>query len=258
MHLRRWANATAVALAVGSSQAEPPGPRVVFVQPSGAEVPANLLRISIGFSARVEGPVLSRLALRRAGGPPIEAPFLQQELWSPNGKVLTVLMHPGRVKTGLNARDEKGPILSAGDQVALTLGGRIVKRWRVGHADEIGPMASAWKLSVVQARSKQPLMVALDGPIDGRDADYLAVVDARDRRVTGRARLSDGESTWTFFPDVPWRTGVYKLVAHGTLEDSAGNRLGSRFETSIQSPPGPSIDAGISFEVGSSPRRVRH
>jgi hypothetical protein len=28
-------------------------------------------------------------------------------------------MHPGRVKTGLKAQDEKGPILSAGDDVAL-------------------------------------------------------------------------------------------------------------------------------------------
>ena len=74
-------------------------------------------------SVPVQGPVLSRLALRLAGGQAIEEPFLQQELWSPNGKVLTVLMHPGRVKTGLNARDEKGPILSAGMTCCLRSAG---------------------------------------------------------------------------------------------------------------------------------------
>lgn len=231
MHLRRWASTAALAFAVGSSQAEPPRPRVVLVQPSGPEVPANLLRISIGFSAPIEGPVLSRLALRRAGGQPIEDPFLEQELWSPSGKVLTVLMHPGRVKTGLSARDERGPILSAGDEVTLTLGGRTVKRWSVSPADAIGPVGSAWKVSVVQATSKQPLVVALDGPIDGRDADYLAIADARDQRVTGQAKLSDGGKTWTFVPSAPWRAGVYKLVARGTLEDpqaivwAVGSRL---------------------------------
>jgi len=62
-----------------------------------------------------------------------------------------------------------------GDEVALALDGVPIKRWRVELADEIGPMASEWKVSAVRVESKQPLVVALDGPIDGRDADYLAM-----------------------------------------------------------------------------------
>src|SRR5262249_2098798 len=212
MHLCRWVGATARAVALGSSQAEQPTPRVDLVQPSGPEVPANLLRISIRFAAQVEGPLLPRLTLLRADGRQVEEPFLEQELWSPSGKILTVLMHPGRVKTGLKAKAEKGPILSAGDHVALALDGAPIKRWRVGPADEIGPRASEWRVSAVRVESKQPLVVALDGPIDGRDADYLAIADAGDRRVAGRAQLTNGESTWTFTPSAPWRPGAYKLV----------------------------------------------
>lgn len=253
MHLWRWLGATALAVALdsalGSPHAEQPAPRVVLVQPSGAEVPANLLRISITFTAQVEGPLLRRLSLLRADGRQVQEPFLEQELWSPSGKILTVLMHPGRVKTGLKARDEQGPILSAGDDVALALDGVPIKRWRVGPADEIGPMASEWKLSAVRVESKQPLVVALDGPIDGRGADYLAIADAHDRRVAGRARLTNGESTWTFTPSAPWRPGAYKLVVRGTLEDPAGNRLGSHFETSIHSPPRAPVDAVVPFAV---------
>jgi hypothetical protein len=253
MH-RRWVGAAALAVALhsalGSSHAGQPAPRVVLVQPSGPEVPANLLRISIRFAAQVEGPLLPRLSLLRADGSQVEAPFLEQELWSPSGRILTVLLHPGRVKTGLKAHDEKGPILSAGDDVALALDGAPIKRWRVGAADEIGPMASEWKVSAVRVESKQALVVALDGPIDGRDADYLAIADVRDRRVAGRAQLTNGESTWTFTPSEPWRPGAYKLVVRGTLEDPAGNRLGSHFETSIYSPPGPPVDAVVPFAVG--------
>jgi hypothetical protein len=95
----------------------------------------------------------------------------------------------------------------------------------------------------------QPLVVALDGPIDGRDAGYLAIADGGGRRVAGRARLTVGESAWTFIPKAPWRLGAYKLVVRGTLEDPAGNRLGSRFETSIYSPPGPAADAVVPFTV---------
>ena len=105
-------------------------------------------------------------------------------------------------------------------------------------------------MSAVRVESKQPLVVALDGPIDGRDADYLAIADVRDRRVAGRAQLTNGESTWTFTPSAPWRPGAYKLVVRGTLEDPAGNRLGSHFETSIHSPPGPPVDAVVPFAVG--------
>jgi hypothetical protein len=91
--------------------------------------------------------------------------------------------------------------------------------------------------------------VALDGPIDGRDAGYLAIADGRGRRVPGRARLTVGERAWTFIPNAPWRAGTYKLVVRGTLEDPAGNRLGGRFETSIYSRPDPMADAVVPFAV---------
>ncbi len=171
-------------------------------------------------------------------GMQIQEPFLEQELWSPDGKLLTVLMHPGRVKSGLIAHDELGPILSPGEDVTLALDGHPIKRWRVGPANTVGPAVSTWKISAVRVGSRQPIVVTLDEPIDGRDVDYLAIADERDRRVAGRAQLAYGESTWTFIPNSPWRAGAYKLVARGTLEDPAGNRLGSHFETPIHSPSG--------------------
>jgi len=135
--------------------------------------------------------------------------------------------------------------------VSLALDGLPIKRWSVGPTDESGPVTSAWKVSAVRAESLQPLVVALDGPIDGRDAGYLAIATPAD--VEWQAELADvGESAWTFTPDAPWRAGAYKLVVRGTLEDAAGNRLGSRFETSLYSPPGPAVDAVVPFAVGSS------
>src|SRR5258708_9522523 len=159
MHRRRWAGAATLAVALGCSHAEPSTPRVVLVQPSGTQVPANLLRISIRLATRVEGPLLPRITLLRADGRKIQEPFLEQDLWSPDGNVLTVMMHPGRVKSGLMARAEMGPILSVGDDVSLALDGHPIKRWRVGPTDESGPIISAWKGSAGRAQSPQPLGV---------------------------------------------------------------------------------------------------
>jgi hypothetical protein len=245
----RWFGAGALLLSLGCSYAQVPAPRVLLVQPSGPTVPANLLRLSLTFASPVEGPVLAKLALLRSDGSRVADPFLEQELWSADGRVLTVLLHPGRVKTGLKAREALGPILSIGDDVRLLLDGRAIKRWRAVADDDAGPTPSAWMLSTVHAGTRQPLVVALDAPIDGRDAHYIAIADERGRRVPGRARLSEGEGTWTFRPSAPWRISAYTLVARGTLEDPAGNRLGSRFETAIDAPRPAPVDASIPFRV---------
>lgn len=241
----------ALAVTLQAAQAGQPPPKVVLVQPSAAEVPANLLRLSIVFAAPVEGAVLPRIALAHAEGSALQEPFLSQELWSPDGKILTLLLHPGRVKTGLMAREQWGPILRTGDDVILKLDGRPIKRWHVGPGDTNGPVPTAWKLSSVRPASRQPLVVAFDGPIDGRDADDLVVVDASDSLVDGHAELRNGEVAWAFTPDQAWRAGEYRLIVHGTLEDPCGNRLDGHFERPMSTPHRPATDATIIFKVGS-------
>lgn len=248
----RWRLPVVAALLAALPLAHATTPAVVLVQPSADSVPANLLRLSIVFAAPVEGPVLRRIALAHADGRAVADPFLPQELWSPDGTILTLLLHPGRVKTGLAAREQWGPVLHEGDEVVLTLDGRPIRRWHVGAEDADGPMTSAWKLSSPRPGSRQPLVVALDAPVDGRDAEDFAVVDDH-RRIDGHGQLQRGETAWTFTPDAAWVAGRYRLLVRGTLEDPAGNRLGGHFET----PPGttqpPPVDASLGFEVGGGP-----
>lgn len=240
----------ALATLLHSAQAAQPAPQVVLVQPSGTEVPANLLRLSVVFAAPVEGAVLPRIALSRADGGSLQEPFLPQELWSPDGRILTLLLHPGRVKSGLVAREQRGPIVSEGDDVVLTFDGRPIKRWHIGPVDGNGPVASAWKLSRVRPGSREPFILTLDGPIDGRDSDDLAIVDADDHLVDGRRQLLAGETVWTFTPASAWKAGNYRLMVHGTLEDPSGNRLGGHFETSTESPQPPAADIAVAFVIG--------
>lgn len=249
MRLRRLLGGAALVAVLQAAIAGEPEPNVVLVQPSAAVVPANLLRLSIVFGAPIDGPVLSRIALQRADGTLLQEAFLQQELWSPDGKILTLLLNPGRVKTGLIAREQWGPILHQGDDVILTLDGRSIKRWHVDPVDGNGPVSSAWKLASVRPATRQALVVTLDGPIDGREADYLSVVNADDHFVDGRATLRDGEATWTFTPEAAWKPGEYRIVVRGTLEDPAGNRLNGHFETPMSSAQPAATDSIIAFKV---------
>ena len=221
----------------------------VAVQPSGPEVPANLLRISLVFAQPVGEHVLPRLELRQANGNVIDKPFLEQELWSPSGKILTVLLHPGRVKSGLIAHDTVGPVLHADGLVVLTLDGQEIKRWKVGSDDHDGPRPSGWNVGSVLAGTREPLVVELDAPIDGRDVDYLAVANSSNRRIQGRARLEVGEKRWTFTPDAPWTESRYTLAVFGNLEDASGNRLNGHFESPGTAPEPAAADVYIPLAI---------
>ncbi|MCU1758780.1 hypothetical protein NTD84_03465 [Pseudomonas sp. 14P_8.1_Bac3] len=224
-------------------------PVPVAVQPSGPEVSANLLRISLVFAQPIGEQILPRLELSQVNGNVINMPFFEQELWSPSGKVLTVLLHPGRVKTGLIAHDTNGPVLHVGDVVVLRLDGQEIKRWKVGADDYDGPRPSGWNIGSVRAGTREPLVVELDAPIDGRDVDYLAVAGSSNRRIPGRARLAIGEKKWIFTPDRSWADSHYTLAVFGNLEDPSGNRLNGHFESSGTASEPTTADVYVPLEL---------
>jgi len=223
------------------------------VQPSGSSVPANLLRISLVFPRPIGRSLLPEITLSHADGRAIDQPFLPQELWSPDGRVLTLLMHPGRVKSGLVAHEQLGSIVAPGDDIGLALRGRRLKAWHVIEDDAEGPRVSNWHLSHVEAGSRRPLVVTLDAPIDGRDADHIAVAGPDGSRLAGTASLGLAEATWVFTPRAAWRAGDYRLVVRGTIEDASGNRPDDPFEAEgLSKPRVEPTDLFITYQVNAS------
>lgn len=223
-------------------------PPVIAVYPSGVTVPENLLRFSIRFAAPPAQPVLRQIALKNADGSIIDSPFLEQELWSPDGTLLTVLLHPGRVKTGLIAHDLLGRALVAGRPVQLLLGGHVIKSWQVGDEKSTAPDPTEWHVTPPKAGTSEPLRVLLEAPIDALAVNLIAVAGPDGIRVSGRATLDVGESTWLFVPDKHWAGGSYKLAIHPRLEDSSGNEVGEAFEQPSQ-PLAPEVRHSIEIPL---------
>lgn len=219
--------ALAVALHVSSLAAFGAAARV---HPSGDTIPENLLRLSLAFAAPTAPGVLERLTLRAADGTLIAEPFLDQELWSPDGQTLTLLLHPGRVKSGLRAHDEAGRPLRSGESVTLLLDGEPLKTWRVGPARTVAPDPRRWSIQAPQAGTRDAVVVTLDTPVDAQAIGYLAVVSTRGEKVRGRATLAPGESVWRLAPEAAWSAGEYRLLVHPRLEDPQGNAVGGQFE----------------------------
>ncbi len=228
--MRRAAHAVCAALLAGAI-----GPAAIattVVSPSGKHVPANLLRIELQLDApRSERIDLRHVRLRRQGAE-IEDAFLGLSLPSRDGRTLTVLLHPGRIKTGVGPNLALGPALREGDQVTLEIDDPpLRKTWTVTAAQRRRIIVADWRVAPPPAAgSREQLRVTHGGVFDQSAADLIAVADAAGRRVEGRVQLSADGAQWLFLPSLPWRPGQFTLRIHPTLEDAAGNRQCAPFE----------------------------
>lgn len=222
-----------------------PTARLEHIYPSAAELPANQLKLYLQFSAPMSrGEAFRRIHLLDDHGVEVSAPFLEieEELWDGEGKRLTVLFDPGRIKRGLVPHNEAGPALVAGrsyrivvdrdwlDAAGTPLMESYTKQFRVLPDDRTPPTMSNWRLQIPTAGSREPMQVDLPEPLDAALLRRLVWVERDGRRVEGRSELSNEERRWSFNPTEPWEAGKYLLQAGSIVEDLAGNRLDRKFD----------------------------
>lgn len=250
----RWPGESEVTLFIGSVFTAPPrarGPATVVanVFPSAAEVPENLLKFYLHFSAPMSrGRIYEQIHLRNEAGKDIELPFLEidEELWDPEMKRLTLFIDPGRIKREVRPLEEIGPALEQGHRFTLVIdaawldatGRPLAKKFehsfRVGPPDRDPIVPSEWKLTKPIVGSTAPLDVVFPEPMDHALALRLLRIERDDgSRIEGVSALTDSERRWSFVPSNPWRPGVHQLVIPAALEDLAGNNVGKAFEVEL-------------------------
>jgi len=241
--------------------------RITGVYPSVARVPSNLLRWYIETSAPMEpGNALQHVRLTDEAGRDVSGAFLalDQELWDPERRRLTLLFDPGRVKRGVRTNGESGAPLVAGrryrlviddgwtDGTGAQLASRFEHAFEAMEADRRSPEPDRWRLTVPRASTRAPLQVSFGESLDHALATgMLAVLDPDGERVPGSVALAEGDSTWTFAPALPWLAGDYSLRVGGALEDLAGNNVVRVFDVDRR------VDsAGVDRDVAGATRTV--
>lgn len=236
-------------MAAAGQMTSRPATRVLAVYPSAPEVPANLLRFYLEFSAPMrEDVALDHVRLIDDSGRVVQGAFLElrEELWDPARRRLTLLLDPGRIKRGLRSHQELGSALVEGRTYRLIIGGawpdatgrqlagQSETRFRVGSADRTTPRLEAWKVFVPREGTRDPLRVRFEKPLDhALAAVLLRPVDDRGV-IDGRVTLADDDQVWLFTPSLPWRPPVV-LQVDPHLEDLAGNSIARAFDVDRQS-----------------------
>jgi hypothetical protein len=206
------------------------------VSPAGGSVPSNLLRIELRLDAPLTGPLdMRHVRLFNQHGDEIQTPFLDLALPSLDGRTITVLLHPGRIKTDVRPNVELGPALHAGQHVVLLiddpqLPAPVRKAWSVTADRRSRIDTDTWLITPPGAGTRAPLRVAALGLLQSSAQHWIGVADTQGRKLAGQARLSEDGTKWQFTPTQPWRAGPHRLQVHPALEDAAGNRVCAAFE----------------------------
>ena len=252
----RWMNRglqSAIALGIAwycavAFAGDPGKPAITAIYPSGDVVPANHLKFYIHFSEPMrQGVFLQHCALLDARRQPVLDPFRETELWSEDRKRLTLWLHPGRQKTGVNLNEEFGPVLRANGSYTLVISGKwpsengvplgadFAKTFRATERATAQLDASTWQLKPAPIGSTAPLEVRFPAPLDRALLQRCIRVAGPDGQpVSGTITIAQHERQWSFTPNTPWRATDCHLLADSILEDLAGNSLTRPFEVDLR------------------------
>lgn len=235
----------------------------VALAPTPALLPANALKLYLHFSQPMEqGVFLDRITLQRQDESIVHGAFRETELWSPDGKRLTLWLHPGRQKTGVNLNQDEGPVLIEGQKHRLNIHGTwrstagipIVRDYSfvitASIPDHTSPDPKRWQITPPKAGTKQPLSVVMDEALDPAMLTSALRVHHNERQLPGTSSVAADARSWSFIPDQPWQRGQHRLHIDPLLEDLAGNNLLAPFEVNQEDktdhpPPTTTLD----FEV---------
>lgn len=246
-----WFPITAAAvLILCGCQTAPTGNSSLRIFPTTRVLPSNHLKFYIFFAEPMEqGDVFSHLRLLRAADSEISGAFRETELWSPDGRQITLWLHPGRQKSKVNLNIDEGPVLLPGQQFKLEISGKwktqsgvplgktIRHPFRCTAPDITQPDPARWKLTSPTDASIEPLRLHFDEPLDwALLQSQMNLVAADGKLVPGRIRIGERESSWEFHPAQPWKPGAYEIRMGLVLEDLAGNNLERPFEVDISKP----------------------
>jgi hypothetical protein len=219
---------------------------VTHIYPSGDELPENLLRFYVTFSASMQrGRAGAEISVLGPDGEPASDVLYRApvELWDRSMRCLTVLLDPGRLKRGVGPNRELGPPLKSGEMYTLSIGAGMVdwsgrqlakpfyRRFRVTNAVREPVAVEQWNVLPPETDSRQPLVLEFPRPLDWAMLLHSIIVMSPDEKpLTGKVAIDQCERRWTFTPAAPWIAGSYQLRVASDLEDVCGNDLVAAFD----------------------------
>lgn len=222
---------------------------VNVIYPLADELPENLLRFYVYFNTPMKkGESFTHIHLLDAAGNRDTSAFMQfkQELWSADGKRLTILFDPGRIKRGVSTNLELGPALLQRNTYKLVISGNwsdvygqeldmdFTKEFKVVEAYREPIVAATIDIATPKKHSLGALSLSFYRIMDHALVQSMIRIEREDGQLLeGHWEISKDETKAMFFPTEIWEKGVYQVVMNGNLEDVSGNNLNNLLDQKL-------------------------
>jgi hypothetical protein len=210
---------------------------MIRISPEAKVLPANTLRFYLHFPRPGEAHFdRDQLWLLDEQGQVVPDPFLvlSQELWSVDGRRLTVLMEPGRIKRGLGTDPSHKPALVVGRTYSLVvtaLGQTARYSFRVGDPVQEAIDETGWRIVSPNVGSLDPVVVHFDRVMDAALCeDEIRILTSFGEIIQTHVSIAPDGTTIQLTPSRPWNAEEHSLFVSDRLEDVCGNRLGEALD----------------------------
>ncbi len=210
-------------------------------------VPANNMLYYISFNTPMQQDQLAyqHIELIDDKGKVIDRPWRERTFWMDEGKMMTVMVHPAKLKRGIMERvgvaieENRSYTIRIGDGIRdiynrTVNGNREVKLHAITR-DTLMPKLLDVNATPV-ARSFSDIKIRFSEMMDyGSVLSYVRIKGEDDKLVPVKVSYVDKSKEWILRPEKEWKPGVYRLEFVNALMDVAGNQLNRPFET--EEPP---------------------
>lgn len=209
--------------------------------PNTGSVPRNTLFFQIEFSEEMQNDIyaFNKVKIRDDQGNDIPNTWRHKSFWLNQGKVLVLMVHPGRVKRGIKMDIP----FEIGKQYFLNLEsglktihgqsvkGQLSKGFWIKDNDYSSPEIHYDSFQLPSTGTKSNLEIVFSESID-----YASIVDGvkifgEDKQeIEGVFMVEKGHKKFLFHPADKWKKGNYTISFDKFISDFAGNRLNRPFE----------------------------
>ena len=218
------------------------------IYPRNNKIPKNILIFYVEFSAPMteDESAYRYVNLLDENKKVIPHVWYNKARWI-SDKVMTLMIHPGRVKKDISYYDNLGEIFTVGKKYYLEITDRIkplnsksklisfTKEFEITNPINTCPKFIEDKLQIPKRNTSDKLKIVFDRPIDIFSAQIgISVYNYKsDKIVEGKIIAGPDDTEWYFMPDQPWTEKKYTLILNKYISDPSGNSLNKPFEATV-------------------------
>lgn len=214
-------------------------PRVLQVYPMDSVIPENILCFHILFDQPMykdrQAFLHAKILLE---GEELPLPWKHTTYWSQGGRLMVLMIHPGKVKRGI---DYPGIDFEIGKRYSLVLAPEVysttgqkvedgIRRdFIIAKADRRSPKVKKSCISLPDKNS-EPIVLKFKEPMDyGCMVEGILLLDKMGEALPISVNPIN-DQVFEITSDKPWHPGSYQLVLKHFVGDLSGNRIGQEFE----------------------------